>query len=65
MEADSETFVIFMLLDLMKHLGPVVYRIRYDLTLPLGVSGGCQVTIIDVELMLYAVTFTGALGATV
>jgi len=42
---------------------PVVNSIRYDLTIPLGVIGGCQFTIIDVELMLCDVTFTGALGA--
>jgi len=44
-------------------VSPAEYSTRYDLTIPLGTIGGCQVTIIDVELMVYAATSTGALGA--
>jgi len=62
MEADSEAFGIIMVLD-STHLGPVAYVIQYDFTIPLGVIGGCQVTITDVEEVLYTATFTGALGA--
>ena len=33
-------------------------------TISLGIIGGCQVTTIDVELILCDVIFAGALGAT-
>ena len=42
---------------------PVVNTTRYDLTMPFGIEGGSQLTLIDVELKLLAVISSGALGA--
>ena len=42
---------------------PLLYSTRYDLKIPLGVIGGCHVTIIEVELILCDVTLIGELGA--
>ena len=55
----TDVFVVMMLLT----SSPVVNTTRYDLTMPLRMEGGSQLTAIDVELRLLAVTFSGALGA--
>jgi len=55
----TDVFVVMVLLT----SSPVVNTTRYDLTMPLRMEGGSQLTAIDVELRLLAVTFSGALGA--
>jgi len=56
--------IIEVLVVLMESVNlPLLYSTRYDLTMPLGVIGGCQVTIIDVELILFDAIIIGALGA--
>ena len=35
----------------------------YDMIIPLGMAGGLQLTMIDVELVLAAITSSGADGA--
>jgi len=57
----TEVSLIVMLLIMPSVV--LLYSIRYDRIMPLGVSGGSQVTMIDVELILYAFTFNGSLGA--
>ena len=42
---------------------PVVNTTRYDLTMPFRMEGGSQLTVIDVEFKLSAVTFSGEPGA--
>jgi len=61
MMTDSEMSLVVMLLIMPSVV--LLYSIQYDWIMPLGVSGGSQVTMIDVELILYAVIFNGSLGA--
>ena len=55
----TDVFVVMVLLT----SSPVVNTTRYDLTMPLGLEGGSQLTPIDVELKLLIVKFSGELGA--